>query len=88
MAAMLADGGPPEEAIPTQQPGMIDEGPTDGSGIDDQVHAKLSVGEYVIPADVVQAKGVEFFDKLVERYHTPAEEQRRQGGAIPVRGVA
>lgn len=90
MGAMLADGGTPEEAIPTQQPGMVANGPTDGTGVDDQVSAKLSVGEYVIPADVVQAKGVEFFDKLVERYHTPAEEQRATGqfGAIPVRGVA
>jgi hypothetical protein len=80
MAAMLADGGPPEEALPTAPPGPVNYGPSDGSGIDDQVHARLSVGEYVIPADVVQAKGVEFFDKLVDKYHTPAAEQR---GAIP-----
>lgn len=67
-AMMLADGG---------QPGPVDEGPTDGSGVDDQVPAMLSVGEYVIPADVVAAKGREFFDKLLEKYHTPAEEQRQ-----------
>lgn len=91
MAAMLADGGLPEEAIPTQPPGPVTEGPTDGTGVDDQVLAYISVGEYVVPADVVQAKGVEFFDKLVDRYHTPAEERRAEGeftGAIPVRGVA
>jgi hypothetical protein len=51
-------------------------GPGDGSGIDDQVPAMLSSGEYVIPADVVTAKGEEFFDKLLEKYHVPAEEQR------------
>lgn len=68
----LADGG----AIPDAPPGLVDYGPSDGSGVDDQVHAQISVGEYVIPADVVQKKGVEFFDKLVEKYHTPAAEQR------------
>jgi hypothetical protein len=80
MGAMLADGGRPEQAIPDMPPGPITQGPTDGSGIDDQVHARLSVGEYVIPADVVQKKGVEFFDKLLDKYHTPAAQQR---GAIP-----
>lgn len=90
MAAMLSDGGPPEEAIPTMQPGLIKQGPSDGTGIDDQVVARVSVGEYVVPKDVVQAKGVEFFDKLVERYHTPADVQRKEmgQGAIPLRGVA
>lgn len=57
-------------------PGMIDYGAGDGSGIDDQVPIMASRDEYIIPADVVKAKGVEFFDKLVERYHTPAEQQR------------
>lgn len=31
----------------------------------------VSNGEYVIPASVVQAKGVDFFDGLVRKYHTP-----------------
>jgi hypothetical protein len=94
MATMLADGRRPGgQAIPTT-PGHIAAGPGDGSGIDDQVpativnphsgqqvaEARLSTEEYVIPADVVRAKGVEFFDKLLERYHTPAAQQR---GAIP-----
>ena len=92
MAAMLADGRRPGEAIPTT-PGHIAAGPGDGSGIDDQVpativsphgqqvgEARLSTDEYVIPADVVRAKGVEFFDKLLQKYHTPAAQQR---GAIP-----
>lgn len=93
MAAMLADGGRPDQAIPTT-PGFIAGGPGDGSGVDDQVpativnpnsgqqvgNARLSTEEYVIPADVVRAKGVEFFDKLLQRYHTPAMQQP---GAIP-----
>lgn len=80
MAAMLKDGGTPRRALPFQQsePGLIDEGPTDGSGIDDQVPIMASVDEYVIPADVVRRKGVEFFDKLVEKYHTPAAQQRTE----------
>jgi hypothetical protein len=47
-----------------------------GGPVDDKVPALLSNGEYVIPADVVKAKGVEFFDKLKAKYHTPAAEQR------------
>jgi hypothetical protein len=52
-------------------------GPGDGSGIDDRVPAMLSEGEYVIPADVVRIKGEEFFDKILEKYHTPAAIQER-----------
>ncbi len=90
MAAMLADG---RQAIPTTT-GHVAGGPGDGSGIDDRVpatiinpqtgaqvgDARISTEEYVIPADVVRAKGVEFFDKLLKQYHTPAAQQR---GAIP-----
>jgi hypothetical protein len=47
-----------------------------GGPVDDKVPAMLSNGEYVIPADVVKAKGVEFFDKLKAKYHTPAAQQR------------
>lgn len=73
----MADGGATKQAIPFEsKPGVIDYGEGDGSGIDDQVPIMASTEEYIIPADVVRAKGVEFFDKLVERYHTPAEEQR------------
>lgn len=90
MAAMLADGRQPPSAIPTT-PGHIAAGPGDGSGIDDQVpativnpqtgamvgKARVSPDEYIIPADVVRTKGVEFFDKLLEKYHTPAAQQRQ-----------
>lgn len=86
--ALMADGGDVEEqgdalitrdgfALPYDRDGHIpDMGMGDGSGIDDAVPARLSEGEYVIPADVVKAKGTEFFDKIVEKYHVPAEEQR------------
>ena len=86
MGMMLADGGSPKQAIPYNRGGPVLTGPTDGSGIDDQVPAKLSVGEYVIPADVVNKKGTEFFDKLVAKHHTPAAVQRQQ--ALPMRAWA
>lgn len=50
-----------------------------GGPIDDKVPAMLSAGEYVIPADVVEEKGVKYFDKMVDKHHTPAAEQRRNG---------
>lgn len=37
----------------------------------DKVHAMLTPGEYVIPADVVHSKGLEFFDNIVKKYHRP-----------------
>ena len=54
------------------------EGP--GTGISDDIPAMISDGEYVIPADVVKRKGVEFFDKLLEKHHMPAQEQYRKYG--------
>ena len=50
--------------------------------IDGQQPARISSGEYVIPADVVSIKGVEFFDKLLDRYHAgpaPAHKQNMNG---------
>ena len=60
---------------------FADGGQVDGPGgpVDDKVPAMLSDGEYVIPADVVKAKGIEFFDKLKSKYHVPAQHQRRHG---------
>lgn len=90
MAGMfMADGGEVDPSTgvtnafgvpgdPYTADGPVD-GPGDGSGVDDRVPAMLSQDEYVIPADVVRAKGEEFFDKLIEKYHTPASEQRREG---------
>lgn len=82
-AMMMSDGRQvARKAIPrgrtfNGETGAIENGPSDGSGIDDQVPAMLSVGEFIIPSDVVAAKGKEFFEKLVDRYHVPARQQRR-----------
>ena len=35
----------------------------------DVLPAFLAEGEFVVPADVVRAKGLEFFDKLVQKHH-------------------
>lgn len=75
MAMGMADGGE-VQALPEMDDGFVDTGMGDGSGIDDTVPAALSDGEYVIPADVVRIKGEEFFDRLLEKYHTPAAQQR------------
>src|SRR5210317_191770 len=76
----MADGGEVENPVGGPAAPYTVDGPGDGSGVDDRVPAMLSQDEYVIPADVVRAKGEEFFDKLLEKYHTPASQQRR--GAI------
>lgn len=65
-----------------QGPGLI-QGP--GTGTSDSVPAEnrsnggqvgVSTGEYIVPADVVQKKGVDFFDGLVRKYHQPAGFQK------------
>lgn len=72
---------PAPGAVPKADGRVVDPtGRSDGSGIDDKVPAMLSTDEYVIPADVVKHKGVEFFDRLVEKYHVPAATQRQ---AVP-----
>ena len=77
LGAFLADGG----HVDARRMGLsyANGGKVHGPGgpVDDKVPAMLSDGEYVIPADVVKAKGLEFFDKLKEKYHTPAALQRR-----------
>lgn len=47
-----------------------------GTGVSDSILARVSDGEYIIPADVVEALGVPFFDKLRDKYHTPAKQQQ------------
>lgn len=45
-----------------------------GTGTSDSIPAKLSKGEYVVSADVVNHLGADFFDKLQELYHTPVNK--------------
>ena len=58
-----------------------------GTGISDSIAAtgpqgqRIAVAkdEYIIPADVVRTLGTAHFDKLIEKYHVPAELQRAMG---------
>ena len=55
-----------------------------GTGISDSISAtgpggrqiRISNGEYIIPADTVAKLGTDYFDKLIEKTHTPAAQQR------------
>ena len=78
--AQQPQGGQPVQALANS--GMI-QGP--GTGTSDSVNAtntsngeavKVSNGEYVVPADVVQAKGKDFFDAMVRKYHQPNGYQK------------
>jgi len=78
MAAMLNAGGAymgmkKADGGPIQDPKGLLRGP--GTETSDSIPAMLSKGEYVVPADVVKAKGIEFFNKLLDKHHTPAEIQ-------------
>jgi hypothetical protein len=59
---MMAAGGPvefqPGGAVPA------DASPSNGAQVDD-VNANLNVGEFVVPRDVAQWKGQEYFYKLM-----------------------
>lgn len=58
MPRMQAGGRIPQNMSPSR----------DDTGRRDDVTIKASAGEYVIPKHVVEAKGTEFFDKLLEAY--------------------
>lgn len=53
------------------QGGLIEGAGTDTS---DSIPAKLSHGEYVVPADVVRQLGSNFFDKLVAKHNHSGQE--------------
>lgn len=72
-------------------PGYADGGPVGGPGgvdnvpatIDGTTPAALSSGEYVIPTDVVNAKGTEFFDKLLNNFHEGPTPETTGAGLRP-----
>lgn len=77
-----ADGGDAQNPMmgATQSPmGGAVNGP--GGPVDDQIHANLPPNSYVIPADVVEALGVEFFDKIEMQNSGQAGAQGAQGRA-------
>ena len=66
----------PQQGMPRMQDGgeipMSMSPSRDTTGRRDDVTIKASPGEYVIPKHVVEAKGTEFFDKLLESYSRKA----------------
>lgn len=84
-AVAYADGGVIDDRNSNGRGGLL-RGP--GTGISDSIAAvnkdtgqrvQLSNGEFIVPADVVKAKGSEFFQKLIDKHHTPAAVQRNLG---------
>lgn len=80
LATGFFEEGGSVEAIPTE-PGAtqggavpVEASPTGGAAIDD-VPARLHVGEFVVPNDVVQWKGEEHFQKLIKQ----SREAKAQG---------
>jgi hypothetical protein len=51
-----------------------------GTGTSDSIPARLSDGEFVMSADVVEALGEDFFNQLQAAFHTPAVVQKRTSG--------
>ena len=76
------DGG----AVPEVTPGgkiPPSASPTRGAAIDD-VDAKLTAGEFVMPKDVVQWKGEEFFQKVIDQ----SRKSKPQAPAQPQYAIA
>lgn len=70
----FADGG----KITGPGTGVSDSIPAVNTSTGGPVH--VSNGEFIVPADVVRAKGEEFFNKLIEKHHRPAALQRKVRG--------
>lgn len=70
----LADGG----AVPGGAAVPVEASPTGGRAIDD-VPARLTPGEFVVPKDVMQWEGEKSFQKLIEK----ARKDKASAGAQP-----
>ncbi len=55
-----------------------------GTGTSDSIKARLSDGEYVLPADTVQAVGVDALDALKDATHTPVASQKSRRDTEPL----
>lgn len=90
-AALFAEGGAVPEGIPSGIPSEVTRGgnvppqasPTGGAAIDD-VDAKLTAGEFVVPKDVVSWKGEEFFQRLIDG----SRKAKPQASAQPEYAIA
>ena len=55
-----------------------------GTGTSDSIKARLSHGEYVLPADTVQAVGVDALDALKDATHTPVAKPDKNRAGEPL----
>lgn len=76
-APQMPAGATPGGAIPTSA------SPSGGTQVDD-VSARLTPGEFVVPLDVMKWKGEEFFQKTIQQ----ARQQKQQAVAKPTVGPA
>ena len=78
--------GQPKQDVPHQGvPITPDQSPSRGVDVDD-VPARLNVGEFIVPNDVVKWKGEEFFQRLIEGSRKKKQEAPAKPtmGAVPV----
>lgn len=72
-----SDMGPMIDGVPyedmTDRYVTPDRSPSGGEQVDD-VSARLNVGEFVIPKDVVEFKGQEFFQRLIQKTRKAVED--------------
>jgi hypothetical protein len=87
MKTMMAEGGIKDSGM-NRDPISGNEIPAGSLAkeVRDDVDAKLSEGEYVVPADVVRYFGVNYFEKLRQKAKAGLEEMDRDGriGGDPV----
>jgi len=87
MNTLMAEGGLKTDGA-TVDPVSGNEVPAGSNPIEvrDTIDAKLSDGEYVVPADVVKFFGVQFFEKLREKAKIGLEDMNKDGriGGEPV----
>lgn len=55
--------------------GMMPKQKGDPSGTADNMKINVSGGEYIMPKDVVDILGPQFFDNLVQQFHTPVDNR-------------
>jgi hypothetical protein len=80
------DGGQPGGPNAYADGGLVQPGPGDpppptgmNPGRADNITAKVSEGEFVIPADVVRQFGTQHFEKLIQKARQPKPEAGPQG---------
>lgn len=76
--AAMADGGVVTPGAYAAGGGVAMGSPTgDKTGRADDIPIRVSGGEYVIPAHVVQAKGTEFFDRMLAQYNGSPDKSEK-----------